>query len=144
VALLYRAPRTGDGVVLYTDGITEAAEIHHRLYGIARLCTVISQHWAKTAHKIQAAVIADVRCHIGAQKVCDDITFVVAKQRLLLLRHEATAAGARLAQRHPPRPAFFEPLTIGLLAESSSNHSVIIVFLLPYGCYSIPTVSVTL
>ena len=32
-------------------------------------------------HDIQAAVIADVRCHIGAQKVYDDITLVVAKQR---------------------------------------------------------------
>ena len=71
----------GDGVVLYTDGITEAADIHQRLYGIERLCTVISQHWAGTAHDIQAAVIADVQCHIGAQKVFDDITLVVAKQR---------------------------------------------------------------
>ena len=71
----------GDGVVLYTDGITEAADIHQRLYGIERLCTVISQHWAGTAHDIQAAVIADVQCHIGAQKVFDDITLVVTKQR---------------------------------------------------------------
>src|SRR5215831_9523027 len=71
----------GDGIVLYTDGITEAADMHHRLYGIDRLCTVISQHSVGTAQDIQAAVIADVRCHIGAQKVFDDITLVVAKQR---------------------------------------------------------------
>jgi len=75
------ALQPGDGVVLYTDGITEAADMHHRLYGIDRLCTVISQHWARTAQDIQAAVIADVRCHIGAQKVFDDITLVVVKQR---------------------------------------------------------------
>ena len=77
------ALQPGDGVVLYTDGITEAADMHHRLYGIDRLCAVISQHWAGTAQDIQAAVIADVRCHIGAQKVFDDITLVVAKQREL-------------------------------------------------------------
>ena len=71
----------GDGVVLYTDGITEAADMHYRLYGVDRLCTVISQHWAGTAQDIQAAVIGDVRCHIGTQKVFDDITLVVAKQR---------------------------------------------------------------
>jgi serine phosphatase RsbU (regulator of sigma subunit) len=71
----------GDGVVLYTDGITEAVDVHHRLYGIGCLCTVISQHWAGTAQDIQAAVIADVRCHIGDQKVYDDMTLVVAKQR---------------------------------------------------------------
>ena len=72
--------QAGDGVVLYTDGITEAADMHYRLYGIERLCTVISQHWAGTAHDIQAAVIADVRRHIGAQKVFDDITLVVVKR----------------------------------------------------------------
>jgi serine phosphatase RsbU (regulator of sigma subunit) len=71
----------GDGVVLYTDGITEAADMHHRLYGLDRLCTVISQHWAGSAQDLQAAVIADVRRHIGAQKVFDDMTLVVAKQR---------------------------------------------------------------
>ena len=49
--------------------------------GSERLCTVISQHWAGTAQDIQAAVMADVRCHIGAQKVFDDMTLVVAKQR---------------------------------------------------------------
>jgi len=73
--------RPGDGVVLYTDGITEAADMHHRLYGIDRLCTVISQHWAGTAQDIQAAVMVDVRSHIGAQQVFDDMTLVVVKQR---------------------------------------------------------------
>jgi len=75
------ALQPGDGVALYTDGITEAADIQHRLYGLDRLCAVISQHWARSAQDIQAAVIADVRCHIGAQKVFDDITLVVVKQR---------------------------------------------------------------
>lgn len=81
------ALQPGDGVVLYTDGITEAMDMHYRLYGIDRLCMVISQHWAETAQDIQAAVIADVRYHIGSQKVFDDLTLVVAKQRALP-RHE--------------------------------------------------------
>ena len=71
----------GDGVVLYSDGITEAVDMHHRLYGIDRLCTILSQHWAGSAQDIQAAVMADVRCHIGDQEVYDDITLVVAIQR---------------------------------------------------------------
>jgi serine phosphatase RsbU (regulator of sigma subunit) len=75
------ALQPGDGVVLYTDGITEAADMHHRLYGLDRLCTVLSQHWAGSAQDIQAAVLADVRCHIGDQKVYDDMTLVVVKQR---------------------------------------------------------------
>src|SRR5262249_56192719 len=63
------ALQSGDGVVLYTDGITEAADMRHRLYGIDRLCTVLSQHWAGSAQDIQAAVMADVPCHIGHQPV---------------------------------------------------------------------------
>ena len=35
----------GDGVVLYTDGITEAENLVGEQYGLARLCTVVSQHW---------------------------------------------------------------------------------------------------
>lgn len=71
----------GDGVVLYTDGITEAANETHELYGIERLCQVISQHWQRSAVEIRQAVIDDVRRHIGQQKVFDDITLLIVKQR---------------------------------------------------------------
>jgi serine phosphatase RsbU (regulator of sigma subunit) len=69
----------GDGVVLYTDGITEAANAANDLYGIERLCEVVSQHWEASAETIKQAVIEDVTRHIGEQKVYDDLTLVVLK-----------------------------------------------------------------
>ncbi|MGF1480833.1 MAG: SpoIIE family protein phosphatase [Cyanophyceae cyanobacterium] len=70
----------GDGIVLYTDGITEAKDTDKLQYGIDKLCKVISQNWQGTAEEIKQAVIADLRRHIGKQKVFDDITLVVLKQ----------------------------------------------------------------
>jgi sigma-B regulation protein RsbU (phosphoserine phosphatase) len=71
----------GDGVVLYTDGITEAFDINNQQYGLAQLCEVVSQNCDRTAQGIKEAVIEDVRRHIGTQKVFDDITLVVLKQK---------------------------------------------------------------
>jgi len=71
----------GDVVVLYTDGITEAENIDGELYGLERLCAIIRQHWQQTAYEIQQAVIEDVRQFIGKQKVFDDITLLVLKQK---------------------------------------------------------------
>ena len=71
----------GDGVVLYTDGITEARNIHKKFYGIERLCEVLSQNWHKSAEQIKQATIDDLREFIGEQKVFDDITLLVLKQQ---------------------------------------------------------------
>lgn len=73
--------QTGDGVVLYTDGITEAENMADEQYGVERLCEVVRRHWAHSAETIKEAVVTDVRRHIGQQTVYDDITLVVAKQR---------------------------------------------------------------
>ena len=72
---------SGDVVVLYTDGITEAFNLNQEEYGLNRLCKIVSQNWQLSAEKIKQAVIADVRQHIGTQKIFDDITLVVLKQK---------------------------------------------------------------
>ena len=71
----------GDGVVLYTDGITEAENLAREHYGLARLCTIVSQHWTAPAEVIKEHVMKDVYQHIGAQRMYDDITLVVVKRR---------------------------------------------------------------
>jgi len=71
----------GDGVVLYTDGITEAHNAQREAYGLERLSQVVSTHWAETAPQIQQAVVDDLRQHIGSSKIGDDITLLVIKQR---------------------------------------------------------------
>jgi predicted ATPase/serine phosphatase RsbU (regulator of sigma subunit) len=71
----------GDGIVLYTDGITEAQNLQKQDYGLDRLCEVVSRHWHLSAQQIQQAVISHVRQYIGTQKVDDDITLLVLKQK---------------------------------------------------------------
>jgi serine phosphatase RsbU (regulator of sigma subunit) len=72
---------SGDVVVLYTDGITEAENMDKLLYGLERLIEVIEINWQRSAADIRDAVIKDVRSHIGEQKVFDDMTLLVLKQK---------------------------------------------------------------
>lgn len=72
---------TGDGVVLYTDGITEAKDMSKNFYGVEKLCEVVSEMWSKSAQEIQEAVIKDVYQHIGTEKIFDDITLLILKQK---------------------------------------------------------------
>ena len=71
----------GDVVVLYTDGITEAENNLGMHYGLESLCAVVQQNWQKSARDIRQAVIDNLRSHIGVEKVYDDITLVVLKQK---------------------------------------------------------------
>lgn len=71
----------GDGIVLYTDGITEAENPEKELYGLERLCDVVRQNYNLSATEMQQNIIADVRRYIGTQEVFDDITLVVLKQK---------------------------------------------------------------
>ncbi|HZG37804.1 MAG TPA: transporter substrate-binding protein [Nodosilinea sp.] len=72
----------GDGVVLYTDGITEAENSQRQLYGLDRLVATVQRAWGGTAQEIQAAVLQDVRSHVQNHTVYDDITLVVFKRRV--------------------------------------------------------------
>lgn len=71
----------GDVVVLYTDGITEAETLAGVQYGIEQLCEVVRLHRQHSANQIKQVVIDDLRRHIGEQKVYDDITLLVLKQK---------------------------------------------------------------
>jgi len=71
----------GDGIILYTDGITEAQNTQRKQYGLNRLSQVVSENWHYSAREIQQAIIDDVKTHIGTQKVFDDITVLVLKRK---------------------------------------------------------------
>jgi serine phosphatase RsbU (regulator of sigma subunit) len=75
------ALQAGDVMILFTDGVTEAANCQHELYGLERLCTVVQKHITESAQSICQATVHDLRQHIGAQDILDDITLVVIKQR---------------------------------------------------------------
>lgn len=71
----------GDVVILYTDGITEAADPRRQLFGLDRLCETVRAARTQTADDIKQAVLDAVARHIGAQPIWDDLTLVVLKQR---------------------------------------------------------------
>ncbi|NJN60815.1 MAG: serine/threonine-protein phosphatase [Coleofasciculaceae cyanobacterium RL_1_1] len=72
---------SGEAIVLYTDGITEAENVEGQMYGIERLLEVLRHHSHRHADEIRHAVITDVKTFIGFNTMYDDITFVVLKQR---------------------------------------------------------------
>jgi len=86
----------GDGIVLYTDGIPEAKDINKKQYGVEQMCKVISQNWHLSAQEIKQAVIDDLRGHIGAQKVLDDITLLVVKRTQLGVEKKSQPQAAAL------------------------------------------------
>ncbi|MEC4983885.1 MAG: CHASE2 domain-containing protein, partial [Oscillatoria sp. PMC 1076.18] len=65
---------SGDVVVLYTDGITEAENTEGVHYGLARLCKLVRENRQLKAEEIRQKVIKDLQQYIGLQKVFDDIT----------------------------------------------------------------------
>jgi sigma-B regulation protein RsbU (phosphoserine phosphatase) len=72
---------SGDGIVLYTDGITEAENIQKKFYGLERLCDIIAHNWDFSAQEIINIVINDVHQYIGKQKIFDDLTLLVIKKK---------------------------------------------------------------
>ncbi len=72
---------TGDVVVLYTDGIPEAENIQGEQYGLERLCEVVQANHHKSALDLKMTIIDDLIGFIGKQKVYDDITLLVLKQK---------------------------------------------------------------
>ena len=70
----------GDGIVLYTDGITEAHNTENKMYSLERLCEVISKNWALDSHSIQKAVINDLNHHMNGRRFQDDVTLVILKR----------------------------------------------------------------
>ncbi|WP_231516646.1 SpoIIE family protein phosphatase [Planktothrix paucivesiculata] len=73
--------KTGDGVVLYTDGITETFNLNKQQYGLDRLCNVISKNWQHPLEEIKQTVINDIVTFRGKEKQFDDITLLILKQK---------------------------------------------------------------
>jgi sigma-B regulation protein RsbU (phosphoserine phosphatase) len=77
----------GDVIVLYTDGVTEAENMEGLQYGLEHLCEVVQTSRKLSAMQIKQAIIDDLTNFIGCQKVFDDITLLVLKQRDMPVTH---------------------------------------------------------
>ncbi|MCT7982121.1 MASE1 domain-containing protein [Laspinema sp. A4] len=70
-----------DVAIIYTDGITEAENLEGVQYGLHRLTELAGQQQGRSATEIVDVILADVHKFIGKQKVYDDITLLVLKQK---------------------------------------------------------------
>ncbi len=72
---------SGDVMVLYTDGVTEALNGKNEEFGLPRLCDAVATFHSRPSADIMESVLERLRVHIGKTKVHDDISLMVVKQR---------------------------------------------------------------
>lgn len=70
---------SGDFVLLYTDGLTDATDAHQQGFGIKRLQRVVFDHRRVPAVEIMGAVEQAIDDFVGSAVPFDDIAVVVAK-----------------------------------------------------------------
>lgn len=66
----------GDKIFQYTDGVTEATNAAHELYGMQRLTDILAQNAAKPPAELLPAVKADIDAFVGEAPQFDDITML--------------------------------------------------------------------
>jgi PAS domain S-box-containing protein len=70
---------SGDVMVVYTDGITEAVNSMGIAYGLERLSEALKASHKQPAETIREAVLSSLREYIGDQHLLDDISLLVIK-----------------------------------------------------------------
>ena len=73
--------RPGDGLFLYTDGITEAEGEGQEQFSVARLLECLGEAVALPPAEVVASVIAAVRAHAGKTPPSDDLTALALRFR---------------------------------------------------------------
>lgn len=69
--------KSGDLIVWYTDGLTEARGADGKLYGLQRLGTVLARSLDLSVEQIRDAIMSDVQAYSEGREQQDDITVVV-------------------------------------------------------------------
>jgi sigma-B regulation protein RsbU (phosphoserine phosphatase) len=70
----------GDLLVLYTDGVTEAADADDRLFGVKRLREIVTSFRSAAAQEVLIAILDAVRSYADRAPAADDLTLVVLKR----------------------------------------------------------------
>jgi sigma-B regulation protein RsbU (phosphoserine phosphatase) len=71
--------QTGEGLVLFTDGVSEAFDVRQELFGEPRLLAQLAEHPGTTARETTRGVLDAVRRHATGAKQSDDITVVTVR-----------------------------------------------------------------
>jgi phosphoserine phosphatase RsbU/P len=72
---------SGDLLILYTDGITEAENAQREMFGLERLKEIILASTALSSQHIIEAILTAVRTYTGEYPQSDDITLMVIRSR---------------------------------------------------------------
>jgi sigma-B regulation protein RsbU (phosphoserine phosphatase) len=71
---------TGDCLILYTDGVTEALDVNGLEFGIGRLIEAIQAGAADGAPAILSRVTGDLKMFVGSHPQNDDITLIAIRK----------------------------------------------------------------
>ena len=74
--MLFRSLSPGDKIFQYTDGVTEATNANHELYGMERLSKVLAENTDKKPAELLPIVKADIDAFVGEAPQFDDITML--------------------------------------------------------------------
>jgi sigma-B regulation protein RsbU (phosphoserine phosphatase) len=72
---------TGDSVLLYTDGVTEAFSPEGSLFGESRLLEAIRSNSSSTAEALLDTIDADLDEFIGPLPLSDDLTLLAIRRK---------------------------------------------------------------
>ncbi|RRR65964.1 MAG: HAMP domain-containing protein [Candidatus Viridilinea halotolerans] len=72
---------TGDVMLLYTDGITEAENVGRKQFGVEGITNGLSNYYRLDAAEIVSRLTADVYAFIGDGAIYDDLSLLVVKQK---------------------------------------------------------------
>jgi phosphoserine phosphatase RsbU/P len=70
---------TGDVFVLFTDGITEAMNLDHDLFGEDRLRDIVEEHADLPSEQLRERIMREVESFVGDADAHDDMTMILLK-----------------------------------------------------------------
>jgi sigma-B regulation protein RsbU (phosphoserine phosphatase) len=70
---------SGEGLFLYTDGLTEAENVDHVLFGDQKMLEAVSRHGGEKAGSQLKSMASEVKTHIHGCEPSDDLTMLVVR-----------------------------------------------------------------
>jgi sigma-B regulation protein RsbU (phosphoserine phosphatase) len=89
-AIAHAKLEPGDTLVLFSDGVTEAADVSDEFFGVPRLIETLATHYESPLDEAKAAVITAVEQFSAGAEQADDLT-------LLLVRYTGSAEDTKAA-----------------------------------------------
>ncbi len=72
--------KSGETIIIYSDGITEAIDEYENEFGEENLIKLILENLDLSAQKMTDKIITSIKSYIGNQKQMDDMTLIVIKK----------------------------------------------------------------